>query len=55
MHAKKHCVLAQTDPDANVYIRVKAPSVVEYAVAKNEENLEQGIFVCAPVQLDLSK
>lgn len=52
---KKHCVLAQTDPDANVYIRVKAPSVVEYAVAKNEENLEQGIFVCAPVQLDLSK
>lgn len=50
---RKYCKIEQTDPDADIYIRAVKPSVLEYAVAKSDDEIEKGNFIGAKYTLEL--
>ncbi|MBQ8171535.1 MAG: hypothetical protein IJZ95_06070 [Oscillospiraceae bacterium] len=51
---QKRLVIDTVDEDADVYIRVVEPSVIEYAVADGVDALQNENYICAPKKVDLA-
>ena len=51
---KKLCRLIECNDEAMVYVRIKAPSVIEY-VASLPANLERGEYLADPLEITLGK
>lgn len=52
--SKKRCSINVVDECSDVYIRLVAPTVIEYAVAESEDALNNQQYVSEPKKMDLS-
>lgn len=50
---RKYCKIEQTNPDADIYIRAVKPSVLEYAAAMSDDEIEKGNFIGSKYTLEL--